>query len=81
MTPREEIKLKNMLNGSDGYYGTHNQFIILIEKRLYDKATKIMNSLNTGFLFSNERYVHNIIYNFLLDGNSAKDIKNKMLIK
>lgn len=77
ITPRQEIEKMNKLNGNDGFYGIHAQFVILIENRLYQQASKIMNSLNTGFLWSNERYVHNTIYNYLLDGISIKEIKNK----
>ena len=40
------------LNGEDGFYGIHAQFAILIEDRLYKQATKIMNSVNSGFLWS-----------------------------
>lgn len=80
ITPRQKIKKMNELNGNDGFYGTHTQFVILIENRLYQQATKIMNSLNTGFLWSNEREVHNTIYNYLLDGISVKEIKNKFCV-
>ena len=66
ITPRQEIKKMYELNGNDGFYGTHAQFAILIENRLYQQATKIMNSLNTGFLWVNERGVHNTIYNYLV---------------
>jgi hypothetical protein len=76
-TPRQEIERLKQLNMNDGFYGTHNQFIILIENRIHEKTTKIMNNLNNGFLWSNERFVHNTIYNYLLDGLSVKEIKNK----
>jgi len=78
-TPRQNITELSVLNGTEGFYGTHNQFSILIESRLYTQATKIMNSLNKGFLWSNERYVHNTIYNMLLDKVSIKDIKVKFV--
>ena len=78
LTPRQEIKRLNELNGNEGFYGTHANFAILIENRLYQQATKIMNSLNDGFLWSDERLVHNTIYNYLLDGISVKEIKNKL---
>lgn len=77
ITPRQEIEQKLKLNGNNGYYGTHYQFILLIKERLFEQATKIMNSLNHGWLWSNERDVHNTIYNYLLDGISVKQIKNK----
>jgi len=72
-TPREELSDLN----SKGFYDIKNQFAVLIENRLYQQATKIMNSLNPGVLWSNERLVHNQIYNYLLDGFSIKDIKSK----
>lgn len=78
LTPRQEIKRLNKLNGNEGFYGSHANFAILIENRLYQQATKIMNSLNDGFLWSDERLVHNTIYNYLLDGISVKEIKNKL---
>lgn len=76
-TPREELKRLNQLNVNNGFYGTHNQFAILIEQRNYNKASDIMNKLNVGFLWLNERHVHNQIYNHLLDGVSIKKIKEK----
>lgn len=76
-TPREEINQMIVLNGNEGFYGTHYQFIILIENRLYQKATKIMKDLNDGFLWSDERLFHNKIQDYLLDGISVKEIKNK----
>ena len=78
-TPREELKRLSVLNGDSGYYGTHNQFVVLIESRLYEKATNIMNSLNTSVLWSNERAVHNQIYDYLLDGITIKEIKSKFI--
>ena len=66
------------LNGNDGFYGTHHQFVMLIENGLYQQATKIMDSLNDGWLWSNERLLHNKIYNYLLDGVSVKEIKKKI---
>lgn len=71
-TPRQRLdKLK-----IDGFYGTNNQFAELIKQRCYRNATKIMNSLNQGFLWENERLVHSQIYDLLLDGKSGKYIKN-----
>ena len=75
--PREYLKELSDKNGDEGFYGTYNQFIILEEKRLYEKATKIMNSLNQGFLWENERLVHSKIYNDLLDGILESKIKGK----
>ena len=75
LTPREELERLKELNKKDGYYGTYNQFVILIESRLRGKAIDLMNNLNTGFLWVNERMVFNKIYNLLLDGTSIKDIK------
>jgi hypothetical protein len=77
-TPRQQLKKLSDLNGKDGFYGTHAQFAILIEDRLYKQATKIMNSINYGFIWSNERLVHDTIYNQLLDGVSVKEIKAKL---
>ena len=76
-TPRQRIKRLNELNGDEGYYGTHYSFVILIKKRLEEKAWKIMKDLNQGWLWSNERGVHHTIYNYLLDGLSVKEIKKK----
>lgn len=78
MSPRQEIKKLNELNSNEGFYGTYSQFAILIETRLYQEATKIMNSMNDGFMWSNEREIHNTIYNYLLDGISVKEIKNRI---
>jgi hypothetical protein len=75
MTPRQELAELKLKNGNEGFYGTHNQFAILIEKRIEEKAHKLMNSLNQGFLWSNERSVFNTIYNQLLDGVPVKTIK------
>jgi hypothetical protein len=77
ITPRQEIEKLNELNGDAGFYGTHHQFVILIENELYQKAMKIMNDLNPGFLWRNEREVHTRIYNYLLDGITIKQIKSK----
>ena len=77
ITPREELKRLNQLNGDNGFYGIHNQFIILIESRLHNKAIELMNKLNGGFLWVDESHVHNQIYNYLLDGVSIKKIKEK----
>lgn len=77
MTPQQEIEKLHELNGNMGYYGTHHQFIILIENRLHKKAKKIMDSINQGGLWINEREVHNRIYNYLLTGMSVNEIKNK----
>jgi len=78
-TPRQKINELSILNGTEGFYGKHNQFSILIKSRLYTQATKIMNSLNQGFLWSNERLVHSTIYDNLLDSVSVKDIKLKFI--
>ena len=76
-TPRQELKKLSERNGNDGFYGTPNQFAILIENRLYQQATKIMNSLNDGWVWVDERAVHTKIYEDLLDGVSVKNIKAK----
>lgn len=76
-TPREKLKRLHELNGNNGFYGTHNQFAILIEQQNYSKASDIMSKLNVGFLWLNERHVHDQIYNMLLDGISMKQIKEK----
>jgi len=80
LTPRQRInqltlnaKLKHL-----DYFCTENAFILLIESNLHEKATKIMNSLNQGFLWSNEREVHDKIYNLLLDGVPVKQIKKQI---
>lgn len=77
LTPRQKIEELNQRNGKDGFYGTHNQFVILIEKHLYQQATKIMNAVNQGWLWVNERGVHTKIYNQLLDGVTVKEIKKQ----
>ena len=76
-TPRQELEELDKKNGDAGHYGMHNQFAILIKNRHYKKATEIMQSLNTGFLWANERQTHNEIYEQLLDGVSVKNIKAK----
>lgn len=77
-TPREKIKKLQELNGAEGFYGTHYQFIILIENNLRKKTINIMKSLNQGTLWINERVVYNKIYNHLLDGFSTVKIKSIM---
>lgn len=79
-TPREKLKRLNELNGNSGFYGTHNQFVILIEDRLYNRAIELMNKLNGGFLWVDERSVHDKIYNRLLDGVSIKKIKEEFRV-
>lgn len=76
-TPRERLRKMEGNNGKEGFYGTHNQFAILLKDRLKERTVKIMKSLNTGFLWVNERSVHNTIYNYLLDGLSERAIKQK----
>ncbi len=78
-TPRMELERLNKLNSNEGFYGTHNEFAKLIESRYYNKAIEIMNKLNQGFLWVDERGVHSKIYNMLLDGVSIKEIKLKIL--
>lgn len=77
ITPRQEIEKLKELNGNDGFYGTHYQFVLLIENNLKEKATKIMNDLNHGWLWADEHGVQHRIYNMLLDGLSVKEIKSK----
>lgn len=75
-TPREEIARLNK-EDKEGFYGIKHQIVRGIETRLHNQAIKIMNQLNQGWLWKNERAVHNDIYNMLLDGKSIKSIKEK----
>lgn len=74
-TPRQTIKELEELNKTEGFYGTHYQFILLNEQKLQQKTLKIMESLFYGVFLANERKVYNEIYNLLLDGYSMNNIK------
>lgn len=76
-TPREQIKELEEKSKNKGFYDINTTFIRLIESRLSNQATKILNSLNDGFLWSNPRLIYNKIYNDLLDGIPIKKIKEK----
>lgn len=80
-TPRQKLEELAVLNEKNGFYGLYNQFVILIETQLYNKATKIMCDLNPGILWGNPRAIHNQIYNDLLDNIPVKDIKKKFKIQ
>jgi hypothetical protein len=74
-TPREQIKELEEKSKNKGFYDINTTFIRLIESRLSNQATKILNSLNDGFLWDNPRLIYNKIYNDLLDGIPTKKIK------
>lgn len=77
-TPRQKIKKLNELNGNSGFYGTHYQFVILIELDLKQRALKILKSINNDGLFIDERLIYKKIYDYLLDGLSIKNIKREI---
>lgn len=72
LTPRTRI---NQLNLSSQWSGTANAYVLLIERELHEKATKIVNSFNKGLSSSDEHKLHKEIYNYLLDGYTIKKIK------
>lgn len=77
ITPREEIKRLNELNKDEGFYGVNAQIVYSLETKLYNQTINIMRQLNDGFLWADERSVFNKIYNYLLDGVSARKIKSE----
>ena len=71
-TPRKKIEKLTIKNKDQGFYGTPNQFILLIESRLHEKTNKIFNKIFNGLL--GNRIHYNKIYNMLLDGIPEKKI-------
>lgn len=76
VTPRQRLAELEERNGKDGFYGTANQFALLIKSRLEEKARKLMSTIFYGVLPTNERLEYNKIYEMLLDGKSVKAIKD-----
>jgi len=82
MTPREELKRCEELNGNDGFYGIYNSFARLMKQRLEEQTRKIMVKCNNGLvLWNNEYSVYTEIYNLLLDGISQKTIIEKFKVR
>lgn len=77
ITPRQELEKLDKENAGLGFYGTPNQFALLIRSRLDERARKLMSSIFVGVLPMNERLEYNKIYNMLLDGRSVIEIKTK----
>lgn len=74
-SPRQELSELNQRNANDGFYGTANQFAILIQSRLAEKARKLLCTIFNGCLPVNEHLEYTKIYKMLLDGKSMKAIK------
>lgn len=72
-TPRQEIKELKTLK--TGYYCFYNTRIIQIEKEIWHKAVKLLNSINVGVVYSRQTYSE--VYEMLLDGVAIKNIKTK----
>jgi hypothetical protein len=76
VNPRQEIEKLKKANGNEGYYGLHSNLVVMIEKRLEERALKLSGKIFNGVLTRNERLEYYKIYNMLLDGKSDKAIKD-----